>query len=194
MAFPPRNSQTLNRYSYAIHSSILFTDPTGHVVCEDAWGDNCGPDPHSLSSLAKASTAYSSTPTPPGNQSPDVLEQDGGQSGGTPIVGTQVPSPLPSSAPTPPFICPTPSSFSGTPRQCQRTVQSRNSYPRFFLYGISLSGSGGIYVEGGMEGAFDLGDLSNRATSDFIGEGSALGAGGSATAYFGLASNVKISS
>ena len=56
------NPQAWNRYSYVLGNPVFFTDPTGHVVCEDAWGDNCGPDPHALSTLAKASTPYSSTP------------------------------------------------------------------------------------------------------------------------------------
>ena len=54
------NPQAWNHYSYVLGYPILFTDPTGHVVCEDAWGDNCGPDPHALSTLAKASTENSS--------------------------------------------------------------------------------------------------------------------------------------
>ncbi|MEW5986447.1 MAG: RHS repeat-associated core domain-containing protein [Chloroflexota bacterium] len=41
----PKNPQTFNRYAYALNNPIRYTDPTGHIVCEDSnLSGSCTPE------------------------------------------------------------------------------------------------------------------------------------------------------
>ena len=40
----PGNPQSLNRYSYVLNNALRYTDPSGHVECEEAEGE-CKPPP-----------------------------------------------------------------------------------------------------------------------------------------------------
>ncbi len=41
----PYNPQSLNRFSYGLNNPVKYTDPTGHIACEDEDIEDCLPEP-----------------------------------------------------------------------------------------------------------------------------------------------------
>jgi RHS repeat-associated protein len=84
------NPQALNRYSYAFNDPIAYTDPTGHMACDDPMGTCQGGDGTSTSPGCQVNCSGGTT-TSPGCQ---VNCSGDGNSGGNSLGIALVPPPM----------------------------------------------------------------------------------------------------
>jgi RHS repeat-associated protein len=185
----PGNPITWDRYSYVYNNSINYNDPTGHFACGDGVEDpRC--DQFDPPSIPNTVSPQPSSPPPSTGNNWDLINSN-------PYYLLYWPYLMfPQEGP-----CLGNLGCWGGIDYAHFAVQVNSPYfdkitqgylsDLAFLWGFNGSTSvPGIYHTGGLEEIAILRD-GTRATYQYGGQGSAVGAGANATAYGGLAVNVK---